>query len=328
MVSKSETERLIPAEVVTPKETPATPLDALEVDLPVDMLDLDPGQPRRELDPQSLQELQASLETHGQLSPLVVRPMAGPQNRGKYWVVAGGRRLRAARQAGWSTIRCSIRPYSNAQARIIGLVENIHRDDLTDMEKSDALVELKRTTDKTWQEIAQLVHLSESRVLSLAGLQKLEEPVKEMVRRGELPGRTAVALRPLPATQQRALAERVVQQRLTAEDVRGEISERINRPGTARSTFIPPTLPTIPDEARGRVVQTMNAYTGHLQAISAWLEERDWAPSKVTPGQREAVLALYQAASQLQQQLIYIKNGLRGTEEPVAAGANESTWPF
>src|SRR4051794_16427923 len=80
------------------------------IELPVASLAPDPVQPRKEFREKSIRELAASIEQHGLLQPLLVRPMLGPDSRGRYWIVAGERRYRAALMLGLKQLACRIQP--------------------------------------------------------------------------------------------------------------------------------------------------------------------------------------------------------------------------
>src|SRR4051794_2363525 len=96
------------------------------VHLPLAALVPDPLQPRKEFRAAAIRELAASIEQHGVLQPLLVRPMQGPGSHGRFWIVAGERRYRAAGLAGLATLPCQVRPYVNTAAAVIALAENVH----------------------------------------------------------------------------------------------------------------------------------------------------------------------------------------------------------
>lgn len=301
------------------------------VNVAIDSLAPDPGQPRRNFATESLARLAQSMEAHGLLEPIVVRPMAGPKKRGKFWIVAGMRRWQAARALGWTHIPVLVRPYSGLQARVNGLVENVHREDLTDMEKSDALTELKRTTDKTWPEIADLVKLSLSRVQALAGLQGLAEPVQEMVREGRIPGRTAIVLRPLPQEQQQEFADRVIHEGMTAEQIRAEVRPEAPVDATPRNRVtLQPVVIEEPRRGRNVVINQLVQFGSHIETLTEWVSRRDWNPVQMSPGQRDAFEGFFQRVTRLQQEMLRVRTRIReaqATEEPVATGQGNA-WPF
>jgi ParB-like chromosome segregation protein Spo0J len=212
-----------------------------------------------------------------------------------------------------------VRPYASTAAAVVALAENVHREDLGELEKAEALLRIKALTDKTWDQIAEVVKLSRDYVKRLVGLLKLEDSVKEMVRTGEIPARTAIALKPLPPAKQLEMAERVRRDGLSAEQIRELAAPR--RPRVERPP--PPLAPALPgpdavDAATGRggpVARAVRDCTAVVGEIDAWLEGRSWAPGRVTEPQGAALEALYHQVSRLQQQLIGLRRRLRDAEE-------------
>src|SRR4051794_36139226 len=116
-----------------PQATLLSP-DAL-VQLPLEVLVPDPNQPRKTFRPQAIRELASSIEAHGILQPLIVRPKSSGAADGEYWIVAGERRYRAAQLLGLASVPCHVRPYVSTAAALVALAENVHREDLSDIEK-------------------------------------------------------------------------------------------------------------------------------------------------------------------------------------------------
>jgi len=193
----------------------AHPMPGHTIQLRIDHLDADPRQPRKSFTETSLRELSESIKDQGVLQPLVVRP-AGDR---RYLIVAGERRFRAARLAGLDTVPAIVHNYTDEQAMVVALVENVHRDDLTDIEKSDALCGIKDLTGKTWEALAEAVRLSEARVKQLAQLQRLAPEVQEMVRSGGLSGYKARGLLTLSPQDQVNVAERAAVANWSAERI-------------------------------------------------------------------------------------------------------------
>src|SRR5262245_43914996 len=95
-------------------------------ELPIELIEPNPKQPRRRFDEESLQALAGSLRERGMLQPVLVRPLAG----GTYELIAGERRWRAARMAGLQTIPAMVRPREDAESLELALIENMAREDL------------------------------------------------------------------------------------------------------------------------------------------------------------------------------------------------------
>jgi ParB family chromosome partitioning protein len=293
----------------------------------------DPFQPRLEFKESAIRELADSIELHGLLTPLLVRPMQGPNCRGRYWIVAGERRYRAAQQLGLQTLPCRIRTYENTAAAVVALAENVHRQDLSELEKAEALLRIKTLTERTWEQIAELVKLSPDYVKRLVGLIKLAEPVKELLRDGKISARVAIALKPLPPKRQIEMAQRALDEGLGAEQIR-EIAQEF-RTGSRRRKTDPPALGevlerTTPDDQPrvGGTDRTLRECTRAVEGISGWVSRRRWSRNTVTPRQRESVSALCEQVSLLQQQLAHLRRSLEEPEESAAEKLRNATALF
>jgi ParB family chromosome partitioning protein len=236
----------------------AQPMPGHLIEVPIELLDPDPRQPRKSFPEATLRDLADSIREQGVLQPLVIRPR--DDQSGRYWIVAGERRFRASRLAGIGTVPCVLRLYSDEQSLVVALVENVHRDDLTDIEKSDALRGLKELTGKTWDDLARSVNLSPDRVRSLAMLQRLAEPVKEQVRAGVLSGRKALAVLPLPPSEQVHVANDAAVNGWNAEQLRERVQrllpDRKPRRSPARDSARSSTL-AAPAETEEHVTRNM-----------------------------------------------------------------------
>lgn len=208
------------------------------------------------------------------------------------------------------TCRQLRREWPELAAAIVAIAENVHREDLSEIDKAAALLRLKTLTDQTWDQVAELVKLSPDYVKRLAGLLKLEPFVQEMLRSGQVSVRTAIALRPLPACQQIEMAERVIAEGLTAEQVRKAVHRRKtgHRRAAAAHTEESAAGVELPRIAgSGSVAERLHDCADALQEIDSWLGGRDWPPSRVTAAQQEALERLYIAANRLQQHLLSIR---------------------
>jgi ParB family chromosome partitioning protein len=107
-------------------------------ELPIQLIDPSPSQPRRYFDPDKMSQLVASVKKKGILEPLLVRP----KDDGRYELVAGERRLRAATEVGLETVPCVVRDFSDEEAAEIALLENLQRDDLNPVEETEGILEL------------------------------------------------------------------------------------------------------------------------------------------------------------------------------------------
>jgi ParB family chromosome partitioning protein len=220
----------------------------------------------------------------------------GQHAAGRYYIVAGERRFRAAQLIGLATLPCHLRPTLTLTAAVQALSENVHRPDLSELEKAESLLRIKTLTDKTWDEVAGVVGLSTDYVKRLAGLLKLEERVKQLVRENQLSTRVAIALRPLPARKQVEMAERAVHEGLTAEQIRdaarAEAAEPPRRPASRPS-------PEPSADGRTSVANLVRA----VEQIQRCLHEWDTQPGKLASAEREELAELRRQVARLHQDL-------------------------
>lgn len=192
---------------------PATAASDGPRSLPIDLVQRNPGQPRKHFDEGELTELANSIRTHGVLQPILVRPIAG----GKYEIVAGERRWRAAQRAGLHTIPAVIREFNELEVLEIAIVENVQRTDLNPIEEAQGFQALIDRFGRTQEEIAEAVGKSRPHIANMLRLLKLPDDLQEMVRDGRLSSGHARAI--LTAPDQRALAQRVISEGLNVRDV-------------------------------------------------------------------------------------------------------------
>ena len=303
-------------------------IDHAVVEIPIANLAPDPFQPRTVFSDAAVRELADSIEQHGILQPLLVRPMQGPNSRGKYWIVGGERRYRAAQLLGMVHLPCRIRSYENMAAAVVALAENVHREDLSELDKAEALLRIKTLTDRTWDEVAELVKLSRDYVKRLAGLIRLEPEVQDLLRRGQISVRTAIALRPLPARKQVEMARRVVAEGLTAEQVRLEVGRQKIPRGGGRSSTRDQAAAASGLNRTGATRALLTEYTDLVREMDEWLGERDWSAGQVSDAQRSGLDELYEAVSLLQQQLASLRRRLRSNEPSSAEKLRKAELPF
>ena len=177
---------------------------------------LQPGkyQPRTRMDEASLAQLAQSIKARGILQPIVVRPVSD----GRYEILAGERRWRAARLAGLERVPALIREVPDEAALGIGLIENIQREDLNPIEEASGLERLIGEFKLTHEEAATAVGRSRSAVTNLLRLLELAKPVQEMVLEGKIDMGHARALLSLAKARQVELAGRIAAQGLSVRD--------------------------------------------------------------------------------------------------------------
>lgn len=191
------------------------PTDALEEQLhhlPIESLRSGPWQPRKHMDPARLEELADSIRVRGIVQPIVVKA-AGD---GRYEIIAGERRWRAAQVAGLDQVPAIVRDVPDNVALAIALIENIQRDDLNPVEEARAIARLIEEHEMTHQNVADAIGRSRSAVSNLLRLLELIEPVLQRLEAGELEMGHARALRALAPELQQEAAEEVISKALNA----------------------------------------------------------------------------------------------------------------
>jgi ParB family chromosome partitioning protein len=150
--------------------------------LPVDLISSNPHQPRGSFDEESLIALADSIRTRGVLQPILVRPLVG----GRYELVAGERRWRAAQLAELDTIPAIIRRHGDAASLEVALIENMAREDLNPIEEARACAALVEELSLTREEVGLRVGRSRVAVSNLIRLLDLPDEALELIERGEL----------------------------------------------------------------------------------------------------------------------------------------------
>jgi ParB family chromosome partitioning protein len=196
-----------------------------EGEVELDRIEPNPLQPRRLFSPESLEGLAASIRAQGLLQPILVRPKAGEE--GRYQVVAGERRLRAARMAGLERIPVIVRAVDDRSALTLTLLENLQREDLRPIELAQGLKELVERFGLTQAELARGLGVSREHVSNTLRLLKLPEKVRGFLDAGLITpghGRLLASLDPPEVAQ--ALGELVVEKDLTVRELEMLIADR------------------------------------------------------------------------------------------------------
>lgn len=193
-----------------------------EVDqLPIEQIDPSPFQPRGRFDDQALDELAASIRQHGVIQPIIVRRAGG-----RFQVIAGERRLRAARRVGLGAIPAIVRSYSDEEALEAALIENLQRADISVVEAARAYHRLAAEFGYTQGEIAQRTGKSRSAIANTLRLLQLPETVLETLDRGELTEGHARALLALPyGSLQADVSEWVVRNAVSVRELERKVRE-------------------------------------------------------------------------------------------------------
>ncbi|GAB4347156.1 MAG: ParB/RepB/Spo0J family partition protein [Gammaproteobacteria bacterium] len=182
--------------------------------LSVDLMQRGKYQPRHAMHKESLEELANSIKAQGVVQPIVVRPIA----EGRYEIIAGERRWRAAQLAGLHEIPAVVREVPDQAAIAMALIENIQRENLNPLEEAQALERLISEFQLTHQEAADAVGRSRAAVSNLLRLLELNDEVKRLVEAGELEMGHARALLALSGRQQSEVARKVAAKGLSVRE--------------------------------------------------------------------------------------------------------------
>lgn len=205
-------EPLAPATGAARAEPGAVPASGLALLSVADIVP-HPGQPRRHFDEAALAELAASIAARGVIQPVIVTPYGA----GRWRLVAGERRWRAAQRAQVHEIPAIIRDLSEREVTALALIENLQREDLNPIEEARAYHRLAEEDGLTQAEIAKLVDKSRSHVANLQRLLGLPEPVIVLVEEGKLSMGHARAL--IGVEDAEALAEQAISRQLSVREV-------------------------------------------------------------------------------------------------------------
>jgi ParB family chromosome partitioning protein len=166
------------------EESPQADVSRKPRKAPVENLVANPRNPRRAFTEAELTELTASIKERGIIQPIVVRAVAGSND--KFEIIAGERRWRSAQRAGLHEVPITIVEATDAQALEFAIIENVQRADLNAIEEAAGYLALMEEFNHGQDDVAQIVGKSRSHVANMLRLLKLSEPVKAMVRDGQL----------------------------------------------------------------------------------------------------------------------------------------------
>ena len=177
---------------------------------------INPGryQPRTRMDEGALFELAESIKSQGVMQPVLVRPVSA----GQYEIIAGERRVRAARLAGLDEVPVLVKPVPDEAAAVMALIENIQREDLNPLEEAQGLHRLTQDFGLTHEQAAQAVGRSRSAASNLLRLLNLAEPVQQMLMAGEIDMGHARALLTLDRAQQITGANQIGARKLSVRE--------------------------------------------------------------------------------------------------------------
>jgi ParB family chromosome partitioning protein len=245
--------------------------------LPVDLIQRGKYQPRKDIDPESLQELADSITAQGVMQPIVVRPISDR----KYEIIAGERRWRATQLAGLDIIPAVIRDVSDEAAIAMALIENIQREDLNPIEEAMSLQRLQQEFELTQQEVASAIGKSRSTVANLLRLMTLQEDVRRLVEHGDLEMGHARALLGLEGNDQSQAARSVVGKGLSVRQTEALVRNLVAKKDQPTPTKgIDPNIRQLQDDLSQRLgtrVQIQHSARGKGKLVLAYnsLDELD-----------------------------------------------------
>jgi len=240
------------------------PVPSELLEIPVDAIHPNPRQPRRRFEPEAASGLAESVRRQGVIQPLLVRP----RGVGGYEIVAGERRWRAAREAGRQTVPAVVRDADDRETLLLGLVENVAREQLTPIEEARAYAVLIDEFSLSLGEVAERVGRSKPSVSNRIRLLELPDDVLGMVERGQLTEGHARAVLAVPDHEgRRRLAREIVRRGLSvrAAEQRAKWAGARQRPRT-RSVSVDPAL---------------------AERIRAAVEQLTGRPARLLPGRVE-----------------------------------------
>ena len=236
---------------------PAAGGDALGA-LPIDSLQPGRYQPRKRMDPESLAELAGSIKAQGVMQPILVRPLEA----GRYEIVAGERRWRAARMAGLTTVPALVRELPDRSALAMALIENLQREDLNPLEEAAGVKRLVEEFGMTHVEAAEALGRSRVAVTNALRLLDLAPPVQELVREGKLDMGHARALLALPAVKQVEVARMAVARQLSVRQVEALVAGLAKRPAGQAPAKVDRDIARLEEEVSQRLGTTVKIQSG------------------------------------------------------------------
>jgi ParB family transcriptional regulator, chromosome partitioning protein len=209
-------------------------------------------QPRTRMDEAALTELAQSIRTQGLLQPVVVRPV-----QGGYELIAGERRWRAAQMAGLKEVPAIVREVPDDAALVMGLIENIQREDLNPIEEAAGVQRLIDEFEMTHEQAAAAVGRSRSATTNLLRLLKLAKPVQDALMRGSLEMGHARALLALDGARQIELANRIAAKRLSVRETEALVQALLRAPTGRRRKGADRDLARLEEEVSQRLGTTV-----------------------------------------------------------------------
>ncbi len=191
-------------------------------------------QPRTRMDEGALAELADSIRAQGIMQPILVRPLDALQ--GRYEIIAGERRFRAAQLAGLTEVPVLVKDVADEHAAAMALIENIQREDLNPLEEAQGVKRLIEEFGLTHEQAATAIGRSRSATSNLLRLLNLASPVQTMLLAGDIDMGHARALLAVDAAIQIQLANQIIAKRLSVRDAEALVTQTLKEPTTKTTT--------------------------------------------------------------------------------------------
>lgn len=190
------------------------------------LIEPDKNQPRKYFDPEKLGALSDSIKENGLIQPIVITPIGD----GRYKIIAGERRWRAAKKAGLDTIPAIIKECNEEQITELALIENLQREDLNPIEEAFGYKRLMEKFSMTQEKISEKVGKSRSSIANTVRLLALDEPIQELIKDGQLsPGHARAILSLEEGDLRLELAKRIVENSLNVRQAEA-LAKNIEKP--------------------------------------------------------------------------------------------------
>jgi ParB family chromosome partitioning protein len=226
-----------------------------QAQVPLEQIENNPYQPRKAFDEDELASLSSSVRTHGILQPLVVRQVGD-----RYQLIAGERRLRAARNAGMTSVPVRVVNFNDQQVLEAALVENIQRADLNPIEKAQGFKDYLDRFHMTHDELAKRLGLARPTITNLVGLLELPPEVQDMVRVGQITlGHAKILKGMTDRERQLTLCKRIIAQGLSVHSTEALLKQQQAQSEPAKE---PPAPKDVPEK------------TAHVQSIEDELRQK------------------------------------------------------
>ena len=221
----------------TPSDGKATTSGASEI--PIEQITRNPSQPRKTFGEQELKELAHSIKTKGVLQAILVRP--DPNTPGKFQIIAGERRFRAAKGVGLKTIPAIVKEVDELELLEVGIIENVQRADLNPMEEAEAYEKLMKRFGRTQESLGASVGKSRAHIANTLRLLTLPSEAREHLRAGRISAGHARAA--LSAPDPESLIEEAIKNGLSVRDV--EALARLAKDGVTPKSASPSVKPKV-----------------------------------------------------------------------------------